>query len=1110
MVSTRKSSGTARGETDSHLKARHVTSEKEYRNPVGAAQLGGTVLIGIDVWDDDVTFCTLRIWTDAHGEELIEMRCTERGERLHFSAEYTPRETGVVWYSFDIEASDGAVWRYGAREGWTTGEGAFSYGDPPSFQITVYERRETQPDWYRQGLVYQVFPDRFARGDDWEERAAASLAITHEGVGRRMVEDWDTPPTYERREDGSIVAWDFYGGTLEGVREKLGYLHSLGVTTIYLNPIFEAASNHRYDTADYLRVDPMLGDRESLRRLCVDAREMGISVILDGVFNHCGRDSRYFNAFGNYPDLGAAQSPESPYADWFHLEEDGSYSSWWGNKDLPDINEDSPSYREFMCGKDGVVRRWMRDGVRGWRLDVADELPDDFIAQIKQAVVEEQPDALLLGEVWEDASHKMAYGKLRQYFQGAELDGTMNYPFRTCALALLRNEMSAPEFAARMEEIYENYPHDAFYSALNLLGSHDRERLITVLGGAPDPDTLSEQDRANYRLTKDQLGLAKSRLWVAALLQMTMPGVPCLYYGDEWGLQGFRDPYNRGPMPWTPEDGGDKDCFTIYRNAIAIRKALPQLVDADFEPFAAGDDVVGFWRRSEEGDVCVLANVSLSNARTVRVPVTSNMEVSDVVSGRAPKLGSGQAEVFLWPLGTAVLHFHAHERLQKPLERGMGVLCHITSVPNGGKPGTLGAPARRFVDWLADCGQTYWQVLPVNPTDQYGSPYAGLAAFAGNVSLLERPVAQTLAALEAEGAEKTQAYQDFCEDNEYWLAPYATFRAIKDLLGEGPWQDWPAKYHAYRPELADLPELREGVRRHQLLQFEFEREWGALRSYANERGIKIIGDMPMYVSEDSADVWSEPDIFELGEDGHPHRRAGAPADNLNAEGQLWGNPTYRWDVLAEDGYGWWLRRLGRAFSIYDYVRLDHFIGFSSYYAIPDGKGALEGGFEFGPGIDLFRTAYRQFGPLPLIAEDLGSITPAVRALISQTGAPGMSVVQFSDTDPREGYVPPADTIVYTSTHDTQTLAGWVHDRYQPASERELAELTTEMAERSLAVENDVVMMELQDVLSLDDEARMNRPGFAEGNWGWKADGEAVEAARDHLRELAKGSGRFRS
>lgn len=1046
---------------------------------------------------------TLRVWTDERGEELLPMEGACEDDHVHYSVSYTPAQTGVVWYSFDLAASDGATWRYGAREGWTTGEGDFAYGNPPSFQLTVYVPRQTQPDWYKNGIVYQVFPDRFARGADWRERAEKALAAHREGPARVLVEDWDTPPAYKKSEDGDILEWDFYGGTLRGVREKLDYLADLGVTVIYLNPIFEAASNHRYDTADYLRIDPMLGDEEEFCALAREAAERGISIMLDGVFNHCGQDSRYFNRYGNYPEPGAWQGDESPYRDWFFFNEDGTYDGWWGNPDLPDVNEKSPEYRELICGQDGVVRKWLRAGARGWRLDVADELSDGFIEDIKAAMVAERPDGALVGEVWEDASNKMAYGKLRQYFEGTELDGTMNYPLRTALLAFVRNQIGAPEMVARLEQLRENYPRDAFFSCLNLLGSHDRERLFTMLGDAPDPDTLSDEECAAFRLDEGHASLAMSRLWLTVLLQMTLPGVPCVYYGDERGMEGFRDPYNRAAFPW---DGGRMDCATVFRNAIAVRKALPVLATGDFEPFADGEDVFGFWRRGEDGEcVCVLANASLHDAHTVRVPMAGEA-VSDVVSGTVPAVVGGCAEAFLWPLGTAVLHFHKQRRLQEPLEPGMGVLCHVTSLPNEGRPGTLGAPARRFVDWLAECGQTYWQVLPVNPADGYGSPYAGLAAFAGNACLLEKDPEDVLA--ELKDADDDPDYQAFLEKNKYWLTPYATFRAIKDLLGEGPWQEWPDAYARFSPGLARRVELADGVERHRKLQYEFQREWDELRAYANGRGVKIVGDMPMYVSGDSADVWAERDIFELDEKGYAQVQAGCPGDGFDPEGQLWGNPTYRWDVLAARGYDWWLARLERAVKTYDYVRLDHFIGFSSYYKIAKGKPAREGSFSFGPGLDLFRAAYQKLGPLPFIAEDLGVITPAVRALIAETGIPGMDIVQFSDGDVREGYEPKPGTVTFTGTHDNQTLLGFCQSRFGLEGE-EAAQMADRIAASVLGSKNDVAIMPLQDVLGLDDAARMNVPGVAEGNWSWQAAWEDVVAATGRLTQMAQASGRFR-
>ena len=1067
------------------MKALHITSEKAYRDPFGAALRGGAVTVGIDVWDDDVRECVLRLWLEGEGERLLEMERRTTGAEgvIHFRVTFVPETCGVIWYSFIIAASDGEVWRYGAKPGRTCGEGEFSLGDPPSFQITVYEPREQQPEWYREGVAYQIFPDRFARDSRWPERAESALATPRTGPRRKLIYDWSTPPAYRRTSEGRIAEWGFYGGSLEGIREHLDYLESLGVTVIYLNPIFEAASNHRYDTADFLCIDPMLGDLEGFRALCDDAAAHGISIILDGVFNHTGCDSRYFNKYRNYDEPGAWQHG-SPYDSWYFLDKDGTYTSWWDIDDLPDIDENDPSYQDFICGENGVVRTWLRAGARGWRLDVADELPDSFIERIKEAALAEKPDALILGEVWEDASNKHAYGKLRHYFQGTELDGVMNYPFRTGVLGYLTGKVSAQELVDSLEQLRENYPPDAFACNLNLLGSHDRERVITVLGGAPDNDSLTDEQRRAYRLTKDQLGLAKSRLWCAALIQMTMPGVPCVYYGDERGIEGYRDPYNRATFPW---NGGDLDCTAIYRNAIGVRKALPVLVDGDFEPFSPAEDVFGFWRRNGSEQVCVLVNGGTDKPVTVRLPMVGT-EVVDVVSGRAPKVAGDECEVFLWPLGTAVLHFHEQDRLVAPIERGMGVLAHVTSVPNGDKPGTLGAPAERFVDWLAQGGVRYWQILPVNPTDRYGSPYAGLSAFAGNPKLVEWDgVSDDI---------DTKAYARFRDESASWLNPYATFCAIKDLLGDdSPWWEWPVRYREYSHLLLNDPQLREGISRHRHLQFAFQSRWDALREHAHAHGIQIIGDMPMYVSRDSADVWANPDIF------NPALVAGAPPDPLGPEGQLWGNPTFRWDVLERRGYDWWLARFERMFSLYDYVRLDHFIGFSSFYGIPAGKTALDGSWYFGPGKGLFEAAFDRFGPLPLIAEDLGSITPAVRALLAEVGAPGMSVIQFVNEDLNKGFHPAAGTCAFTGTHDTQTIVGWCETERRLEGEKALA-LARELNALVLKSDCDLAVLQLQDVLLLGNDARMNMPGVADGNWSWQANEAQLRAAEEYLAKLA--------
>lgn len=1056
-------------------------------------------MLSLDVWDDFGASADIRTWVDGKGEYIYHMDREEAGDHLHFTGSFEVPDPEILWYYFKIYGSDGSVCWYGTKNGATSGEGELVWYEPSSWQISVYLTRKTLPLWYTKGIVYQIFPDRFARGTDWRERVDAALSVKRNGPGRRLVEDWDTEPRYQKDASGDIVAWDFYGGTLSGIAEKLDYLEALGVTVLYLNPIFEAASNHRYDTADYMKVDPMLGDTEAFQELCRAAEAHGMAIMLDGVFNHTGCDSRYFNKYGNYPEVGAFQSKDSPYRSWYEIDDSGEYASWWGVGDLPDVREEDPGYHEFICGKDGVVRHWLRLGARGWRLDVADELPEDFIRDISSAARAERADAAVIGEVWEDASNKVAYGEPRHYLLGGELDSAMNYPFRGAVLDFLLNKVDAYETAARFEQLYENYPHDAFYSALNLLGSHDRSRILTLLGGAPDPDTMDDNQRAAYRLSRDQMGLAKGRLWDAALLQMTMPGVPSIYYGDEAGLQGMTDPYNRAPFPWGHED---KDCFNICRNAIAIRKSLPVLVDGDFHPFAVNQDVFGFTRSAGDESVMVLVNGGLSQRHEFEVPMQGEA-VDDIVSGQDLEVHDGKVHVGLWPLGTAVLYFHKAQMLDRPLEPGMGILCHITSLPNGGRPGTMGKPARDFIDYLAAGGQRYWQILPVNPCDRHGSPYAGLSAFAGNTALIEG-TKEDLEKKTAAIKDSDPAFKAFCRKEEAWLLPYATFRAIKRFEGERAWQTWPAKYKKYSDKLLHDPSLAKEISYHEKRQFIFAQGWSELKEYAHSKGISLVGDMPMYVSADSSDVWSHPDLFSIDKDGNATSIAGCPPDQFSEDGQVWGNPTYRWKRMAETGYEWWMQRFARACELYDYVRLDHFLGFSSYFSIPAGHSAKDGMWHFGPGHALFEQAEKKLGPLPFIAEDLGSITPAVHALSASCGFPGLDVVQFSDQDVRQSYVPIHHKVACSGTHDTQTLLGWAKSRFGEEGTPEFAE---RLLERVLATDAKVAIVPLQDVLGLDDTARMNVPGKADGNWCWQADAEDIKASLPHLKELAEKSGR---
>ena len=1101
--------------------AYHDSRDRLYRSPFGAAPVGGTVTLRIDVGGDRGARCTLRTWIDGVGEGFFEMAREEVEDHLRFSCELPCDEPAIVWYTFVIERSDGKVVRYGAREGKTGGKGTMCDWQPPSFQLTVYKPREVKPEWYTKGIVYQIFPDRFRRGPQWRQLAREAIGSERKGPARRVVGRWDIDPTYDKDEAGRIKAWDFYGGTLSGIREKLGHLADMGITVIYLNPIFEAASNHRYDTADYLKIDRMLGDEEAFRGLCEEAAGYGISIVLDGVFNHVGADSRYFNRFGNYPGEGAWQAHEdgvaSPYADWFHFNEDGTYDCWWGVDDLPAVDERAASFRELVCGPDGVVRHWLRAGARGWRLDVADELSDDFIKQIRRASLETKDDALVLGEVWEDASNKVSYGKLRTYLLGDELDSAMNYPFRTVVLDFLCGKMNAPEARERLASIVENYPPEALHAALNLLSSHDRPRLMTVLGdGLDHPEPEPWPDDVPGRLTEGQRCLAKGRFWLAALMQMTLAGVPCIYYGDEAGVEGLSDPYNRASFPWGSED---QDCLTMYRNVIQLRQALPVLTSGTMRPVSSGDDVLGWWRMSEDdavadgveaggvatgANVCVLINRSLHESHGVTIssrgPVATEV-ISDAALGR----DSGAVTLTLGPLGSAVVLFDEAARLAKPMEPGAGVVCHITSVPNGGKPGTLGEPSRKFVDFLARCGQRYWQILPVNPTDAYGSPYAGSSVFAGNEALIDASEEDLFARYGR--FVPSAGYERFVADNADWLEPYACFAAVSEEMGGDLWQTWPEELRHYDPSIADDPRFATGVGFHKFCQYEFQREWDELRAYANERGVRIIGDIPMYVASASADVWAAPEQFCVDACGRVEMQAGTPPDQFAAAGQLWGNPTYRWDVMREDGCSWWMRRLERTFALYDYVRLDHFLGFQNYYAVPRGATAADGAWHAGPGLELFERAHEHFGDLPLLAEDLGSITPATRALLAEVGCPGMDVLLFADGDVRNGWTPRPGRVAYTSTHDTSTLLGWCATRYGLARD-DAQSLAERLMVEAYSSKADVVMSTLQDVMGLGDEARMNVPGVAGGNWRWRADEKDMLASEAFLREITDDSNRL--
>ena len=451
----------------------------------------------------------------------------------------------------------------------------YSFDNLNKYQLTVYEENET-PNWFKEGVLYHIFVDRFNNGN-------RNGKPSNPKKNSFIYGNWEDDPMYIKDENGDILRWDFYGGNLKGIINKLGYLKKLGVSIIYLSPIFEASSNHKYNTGDYKKIDPMFGDEEIFEELIEKANAKGISIILDGVFSHTGADSIYFNKFNNYDSKGAYDNEDSPYRNWYNFDESKvGYESWWGIKDLPNVNELDPTYMNYIIkDEDSVLNKWTQKGVKGWRLDVVDELPDEFVTEFKRELKNSENDSVLIGEVWEDASNKISYGQRRNYLLGKQLDSAMGYPFRKGILSFLKGEIASYELNDLYMEIKENYPPDAFKANLNLIGTHDVKRIKTEL----DND-------------KDMVKLA-------VLAQMTFEGVPYIYYGDEAGLEGEKDPDNRRTYPWKNEDN---EMIDFYRNSIQTRYRIKSLLKGETNFIYTQDNDVFAYERlmKDEDDSCLI------------------------------------------------------------------------------------------------------------------------------------------------------------------------------------------------------------------------------------------------------------------------------------------------------------------------------------------------------------------------------------------------------------------------------------------------------------------------------------------------------------------------
>lgn len=510
------------------------------------------------------------------GKRLLFVQNVAGNHSITYGITFSVEDAGLYFYRFEIETGSGVLF-VGRGE-----KSCATLGDfLPEWQLTVYQRDFCAPIWPEQGIMYQIFPDRFRKHREDAPRRARNSRILHE--------NWYERPLFTQ-DDPKYEATDFFGGDLCGIMDKLPYIKSLGITTLYLNPVFEAAANHRYNTGDYLAIDPYLGTMEDFVLLCQEAEKQGISIILDGVFSHTGSDSVYFNKDGHYDSVGAFQSAKSPYASWYQFSEDRTrYECWWGFPTLPNVKETDPQYLDFICGEKGVLSHWMKTGVKGWRLDVADELPDGFLEALRLRVKSENPEAYIVGEVWEDASNKSSYGQRRPYLLGSQLDSVMNYPWRSAVLNFMR-EGNADAFYESVMSILDHYPQPAVHTLMNFLSTHDTVRAITYLG--VDHPVSSEQ-QGTYQLSAQEYERGKRLFQTASLIQYTLPGFPCLYYGDEAGLSGFADPWNRRCYPWGREDG---ELIEFFCKLGDIRREFAEAFCGEFYFVAAMDGFIAFVR----------------------------------------------------------------------------------------------------------------------------------------------------------------------------------------------------------------------------------------------------------------------------------------------------------------------------------------------------------------------------------------------------------------------------------------------------------------------------------------------------------------------------------
>ncbi|MDK2587006.1 glycoside hydrolase family 13 protein [Romboutsia sedimentorum] len=540
-------------------------------------------------------------WVILKENVVLSKKSLVRESKKYYRGEFDGfDEIGVYFYYFevDIEINGEIQKKYYGKNMEDGNVCEYTHENINKYQITVYDDYKV-PKWYKNGIMYHIFVDRFNNGN-------RSKKPTDTKENSFIYGNWSDTPMYIKDSDGDIIRWDFHGGNLKGIIDKLGYLKKLGISIIYLSPIFEASSNHKYDTGDYKKIDSMFGDEEVFKELIDKAQKKGISIVLDGVFSHTGADSKYFNKYGKYEELGAYQSQSSKYSPWYNFKQHpNEYECWWDIKALPNVDELEDSYMDYIIrDKDSVIKKWTSMGVKGWRLDVADELPTEFIKTLKKELNELDSEAILTGEVWEDASNKVSYGERRSYLLGGQLDSVMGYPFRQNLLSFLKNDITSKQLNNKFMEIKENYPCEAFKSNLNLLGTHDVARIKTELN--------------------DDCEMLK----LAVGVQMTFEGVPYIYYGDEAGVCGGTDPDNRRTYPWKNED---EDMIEFYKESINTRKKYEILMHGETKFIDTKNaDVFAFIRYIEEEKMLIVINRSEINQKVSLNFEENILEVVDI------------------------------------------------------------------------------------------------------------------------------------------------------------------------------------------------------------------------------------------------------------------------------------------------------------------------------------------------------------------------------------------------------------------------------------------------------------------------------------------------